>query len=115
MTVALLFQGGGDIRPGGDGWGGGDIRPGGDGWVGGQGRITLILSPPDLANVAYRPCHFRKQSASRFEAIAVTSACLFRVTPDELVDALRSAISARWAGRDDHGTPVAWRTDRART
>ena len=34
---------------------GGDIRPGGDGWVGGQGRITLILSPPDPANVAYRP------------------------------------------------------------
>ena len=26
---------------------GGDIRPGGDGWVGGQGRITLILSPPE--------------------------------------------------------------------
>jgi len=35
--------------------------------VGGQGRITAILSPPDPANVAYRPCHFRKQvpAASR--------------------------------------------------
>ena len=39
---------------------------------------------------------------------------LFRLTPDELVYALRSAISARWPGRNEHGTPVAWRMDRAR-
>ena len=36
------------------------------------------------------------------------------VTPDELVDALRRATSARWAGHNGHGTPVAWRMDRAR-
>jgi outer membrane receptor for ferrienterochelin and colicins len=82
--------------------------------AGGQGRITLILSPPERATLL-SSLPIPETSASRFEAIDVTSACLFRLTPDELVYALRSAISARWAGRNEHGTPVAWQLDRART
>jgi len=86
-----------------------NIRPEDVGWMVGQGRITLTLSPPDPAHVAYRlayrhrPCHLRGTGASRFEAFDVTSACLFRLTPDELVYALRRAISARWPGRNEHG------------
>ena len=37
-------------------------------WVGGQGRITAILSPPDPANVAYRPRDERRELQAEVRA-----------------------------------------------